>query len=89
MFDGSAGASVTGSVAVVSVVGVTGWVAGGAEVSVGSDDGWVGGAAISVGLGAGDPHPAASVTINGRRMRRVTVSEIWLVMRRLFFMRQV
>lgn len=88
MFDGSAGASVTGSVAVVSVVGVTGWVAGGAEVLVGSD-GWVGGASKSVGLGVGDPHPAASIKIDGRRMRRATVFEIWLVMRLLFFMRQV
>ena len=81
--------SVPGSVAVAPVVGVTGWVAGGAEVLVGLAGSVEGGAEMSVGLGADDPHPAASMNINNRRVSRVTVIADCRLMKLLFFMRQV
>lgn len=81
--------SVTGSVAVASVVGVTGSAGGGAEVLVGLGGSVGRGAATSVGLGAGDPHPAASMNINNRRVSRVTAIADCRLMKLLFFMRQV
>lgn len=73
IFGGSAVASTPASVAVSTVVGVTGWVGEGAAVLVGLG-GWVeDGAAALIWLGAGDPHPAASMKIKVRRMSCVTV----------------
>lgn len=81
--------SVPGSVAVAPVVGVTGWVAGGAVVLIGLGDSVEGGAAMSVGLGADDPQPAASMNTNGRRMNRFTVIADCRLMKLLFFIQQV
>ena len=77
IFDGSEVASTFASVAVATVVGVTGWAGEGAAVLAGLG-GWVEDGTAA--LGDGEPQPAASVKINDRRTSRVTVFAVCRLM---------
>lgn len=82
-------ASTPASVAVSTVVGVTGRVGEGAAVLVGLGGGVEDGAVALIWLGAGEPHPAASMKVKVRRMSRVAVFVVCRLMGLLFFMQQV